>query len=58
MFDPQKIKKAEEYLHQCVHEGKIAGCSLLIKDGGKESLYLDSGFSDLKTKFPFQRDTV
>lgn len=58
MFDPQKIKKAEEYLHQCVHEGKIAGCSLLIKDGGKESLYLDSGFSDLKTKVPFKRDTV
>lgn len=58
MFDPQKIKKAEEYLHQCVHEGKIAGCSLLIKDGGKESLYLDSGFSDLKTNVPFQRDTV
>lgn len=58
MFNPQKIKKAQEYLRRCVQEGKIAGCSLLIKDDGKESLYLESGYADLKNKTPFRRDTV
>ncbi len=41
-----------------IHQGRVAGASLLLLQNGREVYYYGAGYADLSTKRPFTRDTL
>lgn len=58
MFQKERVLEAKKYLETITNEKNLPGCSILIADHGQESLYFESGFSDLENKIPFKRDAI
>ena len=58
MFAKERIEEAKNYLDNAIKENKLPGCSVLIKDKGKETLYVESGFSDIERRIPFKREAI
>lgn len=49
---------AQKLLDSYVASGKLIGASVLVKRGGEEKLYYESGLADREAKTPFARDTI
>lgn len=58
MFEKERVEEAKKYLDCAIKENKLPGCSVLIKDNDKETLYLEAGFSDIEKQIPFKRDAI
>ena len=52
------LRRMEEYLHECVEKGEIAGANFLLYRNGEEEAYFETGYADLEKRIPLQRDTI
>lgn len=50
--------RIQQILQRAYDEKEMAGASVLFVRNGKEELYCQSGFADIKAKAPIQRDTI
>ena len=58
MLDPARLTRIQSWADRYTQEAKFAGLSVLIRQGGNEVFYAQSGLRDLEGRAPFNRDTV
>ncbi|MCR5595199.1 MAG: beta-lactamase family protein [Lachnospiraceae bacterium] len=59
MSDVKKLRSAlQVVLDRAVEEGNVAGMNALIRQGGKDIAYVQSGYADIENKKEFKRDTI
>lgn len=55
----EKLKQTiQNIMDEAVEKEKIAGGNLLVLKDGKELIYLQTGYADVKKKIPYSRDTI
>ena len=57
-LDPARLSRVQTWADRYVAQQKFAGVSVLIKQGGDEVLFAQSGARDLDSGAAFDRDTV
>lgn len=57
-FDSARLDRIADWMQTYVDARKYPGCSVLIRRGGDEVYYHDTGLRDLETGAKFTRDTV
>lgn len=57
-LDPDRLDRIKTWMQAYVDERKFPGCSTLIRQGGNEVFYHQTGLRDVEGGLPFERDTV
>lgn len=57
-LDPARLARLDPWARGYVEARKFAGCSVLIRQGGTETLFAGWGVRDTESGAPFDRDTV
>ena len=58
MIKKENIREAKEYLKKVTRSEELMGCSALLLENGKETLYLQAGYADKEKNVPFGRNTI
>ena len=57
-MEQAKIDRLQWILDDAVARGEIPGALLLVRKEGKEEVYLESGYADIKAEKPVARDSM
>ena len=57
-LDPTRLSRIQPWADRYVSEGRFSGLSVLIRQGGQEVFYTQSGARNLENGAAFDRDTV
>ncbi|MEX0309051.1 MAG: serine hydrolase domain-containing protein, partial [Tateyamaria sp.] len=57
-LDPARLTRIQRWADRYTQEAKFAGLSVLIRQGGDEVFYAQSGLRDLENGAAFDRDTI